>query len=288
MEDMEEMEEIPPFHLPVLINWRYVSRNPNITIKHIKENPQYPWSYNEYSFNTNINLDVVNENQDIEYNYKRLLSNESFTPTVLKQILEDPTILKINDPSFDITDNIEFIKNQIKKKLHFKKTMDDIIMTKEQYKKEWNEIYNYDILSKTRFINVVDVLKYPEYEWTLFDKNDSPNLTIEYINEHPELDFTDNNVLIEYIYRTQDLKWNWQCLTNKTDLKTIIKYKSLPWDWQLLEKSKNILWEDVKRLYDKFPNWDFVYSLSDVTWDMVVEVHNNEAINTNVIRIIEY
>jgi hypothetical protein len=171
-----------------------------------------------------------------------------------------------------------FVKMVYKRKRGNGRTIAEVIA-------EPMEEWDFNTLSMMRKISIKDVLEHPEYPWKHFDTNDPPKLTLEFINERPHLDWANPDLLIEYINETQDIEhWNWDTITILASLEMIDRYHYLPWNWNLLATySKKVTWEFVKRHITRFHNLDFVYSLQDVTWDIIVEQYNNP----DIINIID-
>ena len=61
------------------VNWSMLSRNPNITMELVKDNPDKPWDWQYLSYNPNITMEIVNANPDKPWNWSCLSENPNIT-----------------------------------------------------------------------------------------------------------------------------------------------------------------------------------------------------------------
>jgi len=57
-------------------DWRSISRNPNITMKDIINNPDKPWNWNWISFNPNITIEDIINNPDKPWDWDYISMNK--------------------------------------------------------------------------------------------------------------------------------------------------------------------------------------------------------------------
>ena len=60
-------------------NYKFISKNPNITLDIIKANPDCKWDYSAFSKNKSITLEQIITNPDIPWDYKALSQNNDIT-----------------------------------------------------------------------------------------------------------------------------------------------------------------------------------------------------------------
>ena len=53
----------------IVWNWIYISENPNITMNHIRENPNLPWAWHFINYNPNLTMDFIREHPDKPWNW---------------------------------------------------------------------------------------------------------------------------------------------------------------------------------------------------------------------------
>jgi len=67
------------------IEWKYLSKNPNITWEIVKDNLDKPWNWNYLSANPNITLEIVKDNPDKPWDWCGGLSlNTNITWEIVK------------------------------------------------------------------------------------------------------------------------------------------------------------------------------------------------------------
>ena len=57
-------------------NWGWISKNPNITMDIIRENPDKPWNWEWISWNPNITFDIIREKPDKPWNWEWISLNK--------------------------------------------------------------------------------------------------------------------------------------------------------------------------------------------------------------------
>ncbi len=88
-------------------NYIYLSPNPNITMKDIKEKPSRFWNYGYISKNPNITMEYVEENYDKGFDFKKLSKNNfNLNPYVRNKLLKN----RLKFTSDDLLKCIEDIK----------------------------------------------------------------------------------------------------------------------------------------------------------------------------------
>ena len=64
---------------PSLLDWYEISKNPDITMDIIQNNPNKPWNWVGLSLNPNITLDFIQSNQDKPWDWYSIISQK---PTI--------------------------------------------------------------------------------------------------------------------------------------------------------------------------------------------------------------
>ena len=67
-------------------NWWCLSRNKNITIKHVLQNPDKPWDWNNLSHNPNITIEDVLRNPDKDWGWSFISYNKFKYDTALNTL----------------------------------------------------------------------------------------------------------------------------------------------------------------------------------------------------------
>lgn len=124
-----------------------------------------------------------------------------------------------------------------------------------------------------------------------------PDLTIEFIKEHPEIHWNFHNMIllpqfhISWIAEFPSVYWNWNELSRIIPFKHIIKYRHFPWNWSIVAEGltldqiieyPGIPWNfsrlhmnriekrDLKffRFYRQhIPSWKWAHFARVLTWD---------------------
>ena len=72
------------------LSWRNLSRNPNITMNMIKDNPDKPWDWDNISSNPNITMDMISDNPDKPWNWKCISRNPNLTIDIITKNPDKP------------------------------------------------------------------------------------------------------------------------------------------------------------------------------------------------------
>ena len=95
-------------HLEKPWNWGWISENPNITMEMIEKHPDKPWKWTCISKNPNITMEIIEKNiNKIKFKY---LSNNEFTFENTRIKKKEGYILLEKEPSFHKLQNVYIIK----------------------------------------------------------------------------------------------------------------------------------------------------------------------------------
>ena len=61
-----------------------ISKNPNVTIETVLENPDKPWNFYTITLNPNITWNIVSSNPDKNWNYSYLSENPNITWDIVR------------------------------------------------------------------------------------------------------------------------------------------------------------------------------------------------------------
>ncbi len=174
-------------------NYNYLSENPNITMKYVKENPDKDWSYKYLSLNPNITMEDVKLNPDKEWNYYYLSRNPNIT---MKDVKLNP--------------DKEWNYNYLSQNPNI--TMKDV---KENPNKNWN----YDYLSRNPNITMKDVKLNPDKDWDYKYLSLNPNITMKDVKLNPDIKWhycrlsLNPNITAKEVKENSDKEWDYGFLS---------------------------------------------------------------------------
>lgn len=71
--------------------WEQVSKNPNIRLEHVLQNPELPWNWKELSSNENITYEDVMRHPEKPWDWEGLVKNPNFTFAHIENNLDKVT-----------------------------------------------------------------------------------------------------------------------------------------------------------------------------------------------------
>jgi len=213
-------------------NWYGVSKNSNITMEIVNQNPALPWNNRGLSRNPNLTIDQVLKCLEIEQNeldWGDISSHSNITMEIIATYPDLPW-----DWSHGVSSNpnltIEFIRQYICK--------------------EWQWVK----ISRNRGITMKMIETNPDLPWSYVGISYNSNITTDMILTAPkeELDWSGisyNNALdFNLVIGCPALPWNWRAITMHPSL-TIDIVLALPhiqWNFRVLSKHKNFTMEIIK------------------------------------------
>lgn len=229
------------------ISFGNLSRNPNISLERVIQNPHYPWNYDELSSNPSIDFTMVENTPYINWNYKFLSLNPSITWLDIKSHLDLPWDWRNLAEKEGIT--IDIIRLKIeelnpKMLIHNPSVTLEIIENNLDLPWDLNEIplkedilfcdilrimkkYNIELLEKhmtaisyQKKVFWQNVLDFPDFKWNYRSLSANPNITLEIILEN------------------QDKKWCWKYFSYNPNFKLeyILRFPSVNWDWEYISE----------------------------------------------------
>lgn len=236
-------------------NWCKISQHPNVTPKHIIDNPDLPWKWDFVSQNENITLEFVMSMLDKKWYWKLLSCHTKITIEEIISNLQFPWDWKFVSQNPNIR-----IKH---------------IVDNPTLPWEWSKLVQHDK------IKVSDIFEHNELPWgvsqasydVLYNISFNPNLTLEDIEAHPEIDWSDNFLpgrmlnfnmkWIETFPRVLAL-YSHQCSSHKNiTWQDIKRHNKLAWDPDGLSSNPNI---KIKSIYKRMKcgwNWKNVCMRKD-------------------------
>lgn len=225
-----------------------LSQNPNLTIDYILKNPHVWWNWSWISCNPGItpidNVDWpnsltgiknssqritmkdVNNNLNLRWDYSNMQRNPNLTIDFILEHYDEKKdfwtdlgqtkniTLEHFEQYPDIFNNYKIMSRNPNLTLDFVFNHPDDLDNRNIW--DWNEI------AKNPNITIQDVKKYPvllEQYWFMRYFSTNPNMTTEFINQHPEVDWdysyisSNPNITIDYVLNNLEKNWNWHALS---------------------------------------------------------------------------
>lgn len=157
-------------------NWKLVLQNPNISLDYIESHPDFPWEMTttfiftscNLSYNPNLTLQYILNNLDLKWRWEYIVGSSIIT-------LEDiESNLTIRDGM-----TFEFWKCAGKNP---NITLDFVLKHEHIFQNKNNSRY----LGSQANITLQNIKDYPHLFWSKYALSQNPNITLEYILEHPD------------------------------------------------------------------------------------------------------
>lgn len=123
--------------------------------------------------------------------------------------------------------------------------------------------------------------KFPDKPWSHTKLAQNPNISFEYMDEHPEWNFLcqpnvalNPNLTLDYILCHPEKQWNWRQISANPGitLKDIEDNLDLLWDWEFIGLNPNITMEFILRHINNFKDKHSTYflgSTSNITFENI-------------------
>lgn len=261
-------------------HWDYthLSRNRNITLEYIADNPDKPWTGFGLSSNPNITQEYIESHPEIDWNYDGMIFNKSISCNFLikniDKILTKNNIVYVRDITWDIVENNPAIWDYTALSFAPCVTLD---IVKNNPNKPWN--YNYIVMHNPN-ITWENIHELPKNMVSIFCKNPNVFNGIENYEHYENL--IDYNALSgnykiteEYVLKNLDKPWNYCILSiyiNKISWKLLGATLDKPWDYPNLSLKMNLTVDEFKKVIDK--PWNCIRLSGVITWDYVLEFPN--------------
>lgn len=211
------LEESDKHSLVYHWDWKFLSRNPNISLEYIESHPDSPYNWNwpyGISYNPNLTLDFILKHKNKRFDWNLISRNPGIT---LEDIENNPTLpWKWEYVALNPNITIDFILKYLTK------------FSKRNLNKKLGSTYN---------ITLEHIDAFPNLFWNKFRLSKNPNMTLDYVMQHP------------------------------------VKHKKTNrWQWESVAKSPMITFEDVKKYPKFFKNDHFMRGFSsnpNLTFDNV-------------------
>jgi hypothetical protein len=247
---------------PIPWCWPLIPKNPNITFKIISDHPDKNWYWMFVSLNPNITWEVVESHPELPWDFNQMTENPNITWEIIK-----------NNPDRDWDWNYLLRTPYI--------TLEHIFGNTGI---KWNylEVSKYFSLSYQQILFVNDqISKQYNFEKLILWQNLSLKTEWEIIKDNPDLpwnwDFVsqNSNITWEIVLSNRDQKWNYLELLLKIpitdDLFEAIENRSIVCDkyWDLISSNKSLTWKIIKK-YD-YHNWCWVKISKhpNITWGII-------------------
>ena len=165
-------------------DWRYISRNPNITMEFIEKYPNKPWNWRGISANPNITMDIIEKYPDKPWKWHFGISRN---PNLTIRFIE-----RHNKPW-----DWEYICRNPN-------------ITIEDIEKYPDKPWDWEDISINPNITMEFIEKYPDKSWNWSWISYNPNITMEIIEKHPDKPWnwkwisTNPNITVEFIEKHMD------------------------------------------------------------------------------------
>lgn len=226
-----------------------ISKSPRLTIKDIRENPHFPWTW--FSLAQNFSFQDIKDNLDLPWDWKYI----SWMKASIKDVEENPSFPWCwNSLSSNDGIDIGFVLRNIGKNW------------------EWSDlVFNPSISMK-------DILDNFNLPWDLTSLTSKKGLTLAIINSiQQEWDWDtvscNEDIPISVIFENfSSYPWNLRYISERKDLtiKHVIDNISWDWSWWYLSRYSFSI-EDILNNPSGFWDWDEVSKREDVTMEIVLD-----------------
>lgn len=249
-------------HLDKNIYWKALTTNTNITMDIIQNNINLPWDFKYIGLNENItvdfiidNLDKLNQLLDID----DLHTNMFLTIDIVNKLKD---YIEIDWWHVSGHDNITI---DIIEKYIDNIDMDNVCNNNNitfefinKYYERFKDHFNWSKLSYHKNITMDNILEHIEYPWNWRYVVENPNFNITMINYYYD------NMLEHYI------NWFFISYHKNITMEDIENHLHYPWDWFLISLNPNITIEFIIKYMDIYPlNFTRISMNKNITLDMI-------------------
>lgn len=232
-------------------NFNILSSNPGITFEDMLSTPQFPWSWSQASCNPNITMEIIEQYKDLNWDRFIVCSNPNLTWDYIITYLDVEAcdwIALSKHPNI----TWEIIKNNLNYPWNWS-------LVFENPNLNWSYAYELRNLLES---NIDDMI----WEQDMFEID-----AIENINRYIS-NFSNNpNLTWKIVCENPDIEWNYWDMANHPNIKFehIIRNKILFMNWVNITINPNITWEIIKSnpKLDWFKE-GFVEN-PNITWEIV-------------------
>lgn len=226
------------------LNWSSISKNPNLRLEFVENNPQLPWNYFEMGAETSLfSWEYIRDNQNKFY-----MPSIPMSPAITWDIIQD---------NWELCDTVWFHTP-----LYISQNPNLTWEIVEQ-----NPHLHWDMHSLTEHPMVtIDIFEQFEYKYyQTFSHN--PNITMDYVLNQIELDWdwyaiSKNVATLDDVMLHPELPWKWSCLSQNPNItfEMIQDNPDLTWNWECVSKNPNI----TMQIIDEHPEfqWDYWFGVS--------------------------
>ena len=247
-------------------NWYTLSGNSNIKMEMVNDNPQLPWNWKGLSKNPNITIDFISNNitQFRNWDWNELSKNPNITMDMvlsnlafnwkISELSKNPNITMdtILNPYFN---NREWDWEELS--INSNITMN---MVNSNFDLDW--IFQYLSLNPNITMNMILSNRTENWDWKELSAN--TNITIEMVVSHQELpwDITylsrNPNITIDIVKSNIHLPWNWKELSKNPNITMdmVLSHPELPWDIEYLSINPNITMDLILNNIKSHFDWD--------------------------------
>jgi hypothetical protein len=268
-----------------------ISKNSNLSMNIVDENPNHPWHWFGMSSNPNLTFDMVLKHPDKSWNWHEISEHPNITPKMMEDHPEIPWTKAINyNPNVTLEIMEKFIKQNYFGWLKIKNKGLQL------------DIWHY---SANRNLTFEFVKKHSSFDWNMKFLSNNLSISLETINSHPSWKWNyglmsgRNDISMNYVLRNMDKPWSWYRLSIVVPIKNIVAridwypwnwryvsanptltidvvlmYPYIDWDWYEISRNPNITMETIKKHRNLPWRWSAVYENPNLTMKFIRDNSN--------------
>ena len=274
------------------ISFSNLSRNPNISLERVLNNPHYPWSIIELSANPRINYTMVKNTEYLPWNYDVLSLNSSITwfdimsdphlPWNWRNLAEKDGItidiirLKadvlnrrslIHNPSV----SLEIIENNPDinwdyQEIPMRKDLDfDLLLDLCQKYSIVLLCQHWLVISEQKYITWNIVQENPQYAWNFNSLSRNPNITVDILINNRQYPFSfkhftfNDNCTFRDVLQYPEENWDWEHISeNLIKPEDFIQHANLPFCYNSIQMNSQFTFEDIINIPLLMPNMNYI------------------------------
>jgi len=224
--------------------------HPVVTMEIIQDHPEIEWNYEKIIDNPNIDFDSYNKFKyafgDSKKHREKLSKSKNIS---IQTILDNPDFGWVWT---GVMKNPNLVADYIQPLLDLMESRGDILN------------FSWDEISRSPFITMDMVEKYPDYPWSPYLLTTNPNLTWEFVKRNCDKYFKIKNGVHGAVMCCAGFYWKPISGHPNIKLKDIEEnLHDYPWYWSGLSSNPNMTWEFVEKHKSEAWNWSWLSSVID-------------------------
>jgi hypothetical protein len=228
--DIKPLEKFFNIH-----DWNKVAYSSKFAIHYFETHPNNGWwSIDELSRNPRLTMTIVNKFPNKRWDWIYLSGNRGIT---MQDIIDNP------DKPWDYAEigsnpnlTIEFLDANLDK--------------------QWGTWIAVSSNANISLKSIEDRLDKPGYNWSTLGLSANPNLTMQFVNDHPRG--------VKNAQGAYDEKWSYILMSSNPGItiQDIENNPTLSWNWNRVLSNRNFTIEDAKKYINKFPDFFLDFSMN--------------------------